>query len=296
VAGETTPLLFSTNRTSAGQNFDFLCKYLSITFDYRKDKLHVAEFTFYQSDFFYRHLNLISATAKVNSFADQLGPYLIPGKYIEAKKYNDSYQSYIFLYSSNEEGNQDIRFTHNFYTKEYTLPKTISFLNSAQNDAYPFITQDSSSLYFCSDREGNFDIYSVNLNTNKGIVAELESSTPRPISKESILSSESDDKCPFISGHVMIFTSNRPGGFGGYDLYYSIFENGTWSAPVNFGPRINSSSDEYRPVLKSIDSRDFTDVFTNDFMIFSSNRPGGKGGFDLYYVGVPKLNEGSVSF
>jgi len=28
--------------------------------------------------------------------------------------------------------------------------------------------------------------------------------------------------------------------------------------------------------------------FDNNFMLFSSNRPGGKGGFDLYYVGVKK--------
>ena len=29
--------------------------------------------------------------------------------------------------------------------------------------------------------------------------------------------------------------------------------------------------------------------FNNDFMIFSSNRPGGLGGFDLYYVGIPDI-------
>jgi hypothetical protein len=28
--------------------------------------------------------------------------------------------------------------------------------------------------------------------------------------------------------------------------------------------------------------------FINDLMIFSSNRPGGKGGFDLYYAGIPR--------
>ena len=78
----------------------------------------------------------------------------------------------------------------------------------------------------------------------------------------------------------MVFTSNRPGGMGGFDLYYSIFRNGNWSSPVNFGPRINTSSDEYRPVLGS------NPDFTNQFMMFSSNRTGGKGGFDLYFTGV----------
>jgi hypothetical protein len=79
---------------------------------------------------------------------------------------------------------------------------------------------------------------------------------------------------------IMIFTSNRPGGLGGYDLYYSIFKNGNWSSPVNLGPEINTSSDEYRPVLG------YHPDFTNFFLMFSSNRPGGKGGFDLYFSGV----------
>ena len=84
----------------------------------------------------------------------------------------------------------------------------------------------------------------------------------------------------------MVFTSNRPGGMGGYDLFYSFYENGTWSTPVNFGDKINTPYDEYRPIVKS-----YGYEFTNDFMIFSSNRPGGQGGFDLYYVGIDKLAE-----
>ena len=65
----------------------------------------------------------------------------------------------------------------------------------------------------------------------------------------------------------MVFTSNRPGGFGGYDLYYSVFKNGKWSSPVNFGPRINTASDEYRPLIG------YHPDFTNIYMIFSSDRP-----------------------
>ena len=87
----------------------------------------------------------------------------------------------------------------------------------------------------------------------------------------------------------MIFTSNRPGGYGGYDLYYSVFKNGKWSSPVNFGPDINTSSDEYRPVIG------YHPDFTNKFMIFSSNRPGGKGGFDLYFTGVDISWQNSIN-
>jgi hypothetical protein len=299
IVGETSPLLFSTNRATAGQDFDFICKFLSITFNFKKNKLDVSEFTSYGLDVFHYNANVVAAASRVNNSSDQLGPFLLPRAFKTAAKdyYNNSYQSYIFLYSSNEEGNQDIHFMHNLYTKEYTSPKEVSFLNSAQDDLYPFITQDSSSLYFCSNRGGNFDIYSVDLDAKKSIVTELENVSPRTIVKENTLSTPSDDKCPFIFKNLMIFTSNRPGGFGGYDLYYSVFKNGTWSAPVNFGEKINTAADEYRPVLKLTDSsdegNDFERTFNNDFMIFSSNRPGGKGGFDLYYVGISQLRGSS---
>jgi len=93
------------------------------------------------------------------------------------------------------------------------------------------------------------------------------------------VNSTSNDKCPFIDGNIMVFASDRPGGLGGFDLYYSVFRNGKWSAPVNFGPGINSSSDEYRPLV------DIHPDFSNAFMVFSSNRPGGNGGYDLYFTG-----------
>lgn len=84
-------------------------------------------------------------------------------------------------------------------------------------------------------------------------------------------------------GNMMVFTSDRSGGFGGFDLYYSIFSNGQWGMPINFGNKVNSPYDEYRPIITAVYG------FDNNFMIFSSNRPGGKGSFDLYYVGTKKI-------
>jgi hypothetical protein len=101
-----------------------------------------------------------------------------------------------------------------------------------------------------------------------------------PSAKVDVLNSSGDDKCPFIYKKVMVFASNRSGGLGGFDLYYSVFSNGQWSTPVNFGPSINSSSDEYRPVMGG------DEEFTNTYLMFSSNRSGGQGGFDLYFSGI----------
>ena len=88
-------------------------------------------------------------------------------------------------------------------------------------------------------------------------------------------------KCPYIFENILVFASTRPGGFGGFDLYYSMLENDEWTQPVNFGSEINTEFDEYRPILfdEGVD-------YNKHMMVFSSNRPEGKGGFDLYFVGV----------
>jgi hypothetical protein len=122
--------------------------------------------------------------------------------------------------------------------------------------------------------------------TAKTIVEILSENSSVPVEKDAVLSSGFDDKCPSITNNILVFASNRAGGFGGYDIYYSVFENGNWSEPVNFGSDINSEYDEYRPIVRSDKWQ-----FDNDMMIFSSNRPGGKGGFDLYFVGIERKGE-----
>ena len=82
----------------------------------------------------------------------------------------------------------------------------------------------------------------------------------------------------------MVFASDRAGGFGSFNLWYSVYEDTEWSAPNNFGESINTEFDEYRPVIMETNP----DEFINNLMIFSSNRPGGSGRYDLYYVGVSK--------
>ena len=137
-------------------------------------------------------------------------------------------------------------------------------------------------MYFCSDRGGGYDIYKVDKPVEMDILEYLIQDTVLPFTKINTVSSPADDKCPFVNGNLMVFTSDREGGYGGFDLYYSTYENGVWSDPVNFGDTINSKFDEYRPITVNCER------FSNTLMIFSSNRTGGHGGYDLYYVGIPQ--------
>lgn len=74
-------------------------------------------------------------------------------------------------------------------------------------------------------------------------------------------------------GEWLIYAGNFPGkGFGNFDLYISYNTPQWWSEPQNLGPAINTDYWESSPSL-SPDKK---------ILYFSSNRPGGKGGKDLY--------------
>lgn len=70
---------------------------------------------------------------------------------------------------------------------------------------------------------------------------------------------------------AVIFASNRPGGYGGVDLWRSERSGQAWSEPVNLGPAVNSSADDCFPY-----------VADDGTLYFASNRVAGLGGLDLY--------------
>ncbi|MBL4703160.1 MAG: PD40 domain-containing protein [Flavobacteriales bacterium] len=83
---------------------------------------------------------------------------------------------------------------------------------------------------------------------------------------------------------TMYFSSTRPGGYGGMDIYKVIkLPNGSWSLPQNLGPEINTVYDEDAPFI-SVDSKT---------IYFSSKGHPGIGGFDVFKSKI--LKDGSFS-
>ena len=295
IRGLSGHLIFSTDRASQGIQFDLFYSVLEIYFNRSDGTLMVQDGRHGINQSIASTFDPLKiAVQKINSSeGNEFGPHIVR-QGMRLNKPLTPYYYYVALYATDLSGNLDIRFTHNLTDDVFCDPADVSFLNSSFNDAYPVFSPDTSYVYFCSDRDGSYDIYKAELNKTGRLVRALEDPTPRTITKIDNLCSEGNEKCPFIMGDVMVFTSDRPEGYGGYDLYYSLLENGTWSDPVNFGSRINTPHNEFRPVLKYF----YYEDFTNDFMLFSSDRPGGKGGFDLYYVGIPrfKVYEDYVNF
>jgi len=264
-----SPIVFSSNRGSKGGKFDLV--YGVFAYNFVQENGDFFMFSQMATDLFLSQL-----VSNINTSGDDLGPYRLYSPV-------DGYE-YLVVSSENEAGDLDFRYTKNlpwFGTgvPEITVPKPLSLLNSGNNDGYICFNTSQDTAYFCSDADGNYDIWMYPKETYNTIDEWFSQEGSVPVKVES-LSSTADDKCPCIFRRIMVFASDREGGFGGFDLYYSEFENGEWSVPMNFGPSINTSSDEYRPILGGDQN------FTNMFLLFSSDRPGGKGGFDLYFHGT----------
>jgi len=291
-------LYFSSNRNSFGNEFDIVGNDFHILWDKEKGRLTVDDKPNSWNDYYY----VDTLFSYMNSGFNEYGPYSLSYyKYYTPEAY---YYTDLIIFSNDESGNQDLKYVwftspvENPYLKEefYGGPEPVSILNSGFNDAYltfygpGFISLDDedepdriTELLFCSDRDGDYDIYQAAVPPDSSILHFLRKDSAGVIIPVDILNSEYHDKCPYVDGKLLVFTSDRPGGFGGFDLYYSRRNGLTWSEPVNFGEKINSVFDEYRPIVATYFE------FENDFLLFSSNRPGGKGGFDLYYVGIPKM-------
>ena len=91
----------------------------------------------------------------------------------------------------------------------------------------------------------------------------------------------------FNEGKSLLFTSDMPGGYGGFDLYVVHWdeEAQAWGTPVNLGPDVNTEGDEIFPVIYK------------GRLIFSSNGLPGFGGYDLFsaYYDKDGVIPGSIS-
>ncbi len=77
-----------------------------------------------------------------------------------------------------------------------------------------------------------------------------------------------------VDKSLLFFTSDRPGGYGGLDIYYARrLPNGEWGVPVNMGNKINTPYDEETPMLHP----------GGKTLFFSSEGHNSMGGFDIYY-------------
>ncbi len=150
-------------------------------------------------------------------------------------------------------------------------------VNTAFNETDPAPALGGALLYFASDRSGQFDLY---VARTVG-TAQWDSVAALP----SGINTVSDETGPYETWGRLFFASNRPGGFGGFDLYSARVDtaaNARWFAPTNLGATVNGPADDRDPDV-TVDEGDSLAM-----LVFASDRPGGApglaagGDFDLY--------------
>jgi len=78
--------------------------------------------------------------------------------------------------------------------------------------------------------------------------------------------------CLSPDGKRLFFTSDKPGGYGDYDLYYCQWKGDYWNEPVNLGPVINTTGNESYPFINP-----------SGDLFFSSDGQSGLGGMDIFF-------------
>ena len=132
----------------------------------------------------------------------------------------------------------------------------------------PFVNHAGDKLYFSAnmpDAIGGYDLYVSDIHTDGSL------GTPKNLG--SLINTTSDDKYPSLSmdDKYLYFSSRGHETIGGYDLFSSKISKGNYKAPRNMGNTINTAYDEIGYFLAAKDKG-----------YVSSNRPNGKGSFDIY--------------
>ncbi len=92
-------------------------------------------------------------------------------------------------------------------------------------------------------------------------------------------------KHPSLSsdGTKLFFTSDMPGGYGGFDLYVAERRGGSWMPPINLGPEINTNKNEGFPFIHA-----------GGTLFFSSDGHEGYGGHDLFMIDLTQADWSKV--
>ncbi len=148
-------------------------------------------------------------------------------------------------------------------------------INSNSMETTCSITPDGKTIYFASDRnggKGGLDIWKTELK------ADGKWGTPVNLGPE--VNTAANEDAPFIhpDQRTLFFTSDGHNTMGGNDIFKSILVNGKWTKPENMGYPVNTTANDNYFTLLADGKRAY----------FSSDRKGGQGAQDIYYIDMPE--------
>ncbi|MBN2681598.1 MAG: PD40 domain-containing protein [Bacteroidales bacterium] len=159
--------------------------------------------------------------------------------------------------------------------EDWTKPTKLPFpINTKSKETHASLSADGRSLYFTSDRKGGLgglDIYVIRKlpNGSWGDAMNLGPTINTPY----------DEEGPFIhpDGVTLFFSSIGHNSMGGFDIFFSSNEDGSWSKPSNIGYPINTTEDDVF----------YTPTPDGKRAYYASHQTGGIGKNDIYLISIP---------
>ena len=187
--------------------------------------------------------------------------------YFTSKRMWENNESDKYRDSRHNQFPEDIYVSYMDFDGTWMDPFRLEFSLPDKNEATMAVSADERRIYVYQDVIAEGDIYYSNFSKNRfQKIKRLED--------DRVNSPYWEPHCHVtVDGMQLYFVSDRPGGFGGRDLYRCVrLPDLSWSEPINLGPTVNTPFDEDSPFM-SID---------NKTLYYSSNGPLSMGEFDIF--------------
>lgn len=218
----------------------------------------------------------------LNSELSDFSPVMTPdGKLLYSSSRPGSTHAFISLDGGNQQNRLDLyEIDLSHLEKEITKNKElngIKTINTPEHEGTATLSSDGNEMYFTKTVKGKKDTYTNNVLMTLQVFYSKKDSAgnwSKPISAFSFNSINYSVAHPNLSydGKMIVFMSDKPGGKGNTDIYYSLKnDKGQWGPPVNAGAAINTFGYELFPYLAK-----------NGDLYFSSNAHPGMGQLDIF--------------
>jgi len=169
-------------------------------------------------------------------------------------------------------------------------PVNLVRVNTDYDDYWPSITADGkniSTTVLVGQREGARSLTAQEDVYHSTLLDNGEWSKSEPLGPPTNTPQNEGAQSFSVDGRYMFFIAcDRPSGVGGCDIYYSIRQGNQWSTAINPGKPLNTQYWETNPSFSP----------AGDELFFSSNRPGGVGGKDIWVSKVEIQENGQLRF
>jgi len=150
----------------------------------------------------------------------------------------------------------------------------VLFADTSANFGQPALTKDELTIVFSSNikgGEGGKDLYAAKRKTREEPFGD-------PVNMGPSVNSFGNEMFPYLfNDTVLYYSSDGFTGYGGLDIYRSVYRNNSWSKPENLFRPINSGYDDFGFILRSLSEEG---CYQEGYLV--SNRPSGTGGDDIY--------------